>query len=80
MIRISNVSHINKPSFTNYCTGNITTKSIKGDFISLLSQSGDINCLSNSQGRIIIQSGSGVGQSIKQFKPLINLDIVIVSI
>ena len=52
---------------TCYCAGNITTKGIKGDFISLLSQSGDINSLSNSQGRIIIQSGSGVGPSINQF-------------
>lgn len=41
-------------------SGNITTKSIKGDFISLLSQSGHVTCTGISQGRITIQSGSGV--------------------
>lgn len=42
------------------CSGNITTKNLKGNHICLLSQSGKINCKSSSQGRIIIQSGNGV--------------------
>ncbi len=41
-------------------SGDITSKSIKGDFISLLSQSGHVKCLGLSQGRITIHSGSGV--------------------
>lgn len=45
-------------------TGDITSKSIKGDFISLLSQTGNVNCLGLSQGRITIHSGSGVWPTI----------------
>lgn len=41
-------------------SGNITSKSIKGNYISLLSQTGNINCVTLSQGRIVVQSGSGV--------------------
>jgi hypothetical protein len=49
-------------------TGDITSKSIKGDFISLLSQTGNVNCLGLSQGRITIHSGSGV-MLIYKFSP-----------
>ena len=44
-------------------SGDITSKSIKGDFISLLSQSGNIKCLGLSQGRITIHTGSGVNEN-----------------
>lgn len=45
-------------------SGPISSKSIKGDYISLLSQSGNVTCLGVSQGRIVIQSGTGVIKQI----------------
>ncbi|KAI9555603.1 hypothetical protein GHT06_018118 [Daphnia sinensis] len=40
-------------------SGDITTNSLKGDFISLLTQTGNVKCSGLSQGRITIHSGSG---------------------
>lgn len=40
-------------------SGDITSNSLKGDFISLLTQTGNVKCSGLSQGRITIHSGSG---------------------
>jgi len=45
-------------------SGNISSKSLKGDVIDLKSQSGNINCQGVTQGKISFQSESGVSIDI----------------
>lgn len=57
-------------------SGDITSKNIKGDYISLLSQSGNITCQAVSQGRIVVQTGSGVSSGQQQQIHHVHVDII----